>query len=193
MKVAVDVQHLYRPNHPRDQGSVYSTAFGKVTEAHVTLIYAAALHDWLLSWGAEVLSNDPARGELVGRYSERNRAAVEWGADLYLACHLNAGGGSYAAIEQMARSKVDRLSAWIGQELVAAAPEILSFKAVTLSPLERGAVCIEACACPAAIVEPFFGDYPHHQGLLAASRLVEVGQAIARGVGNWWRGDHPVA
>jgi N-acetylmuramoyl-L-alanine amidase len=194
MKVAVDVQHLYRVNHPRDQGSEYVMSDGsRLTEAHCTLIYAAALHDFLIGSGAEVLSNNPASRTLVGYYSERNRAAGLWGADLYLACHLNSGDGSYAAVEMMAAHRDDRLEAFVGLELVSGFPEILESRAVQLAHGERGAVCIEACACPAAILEPFFGDNPRQQGLMSAGRLSEVGQSIGRGVGNWWRGKPPVA
>lgn len=194
MRVALDVQHLYRPNHPRDQGSVYRLATGEtITEAHCTLLYAAAIHEWLLGYGAEVLTNDPVRGILSGYYSTRNEQASAWGSHLYLACHLNAGGGSYAAVEMMAGKRDDRLAGWIGNELVSAAPEILESRTVSLAPGERGAVCIERCACPAAIVEPFFGDNPHQQSMMAAPRLVEIGQAIGRGVGSWWRSTHPVA
>ncbi len=188
MKVAVDVQHLYRPNHPSDHGSVYTLATGlTVTEAHCTTIYAAAIHEFLASWGAEVLVNDPASGALIGYYSERNRADSLWGADLYLACHLNAGRGTYAAIEIMAAHRDDRLCEYIGGERTAAAPEIAESRPVMLGHGDRGAVCIEACACPAAIVEPFFGDNPKQQGLMSGSALAGIGRAIGRGVGNWWR------
>lgn len=194
MKVVVDVQHLYRPNHPRDQGSVYTLADGSMlTEAHCTTIYAGAIHEFLLSWGAEVLVNDPVRGLLVGYYSQRNRDAGFYGADLYLACHLNAGGGSYAAIEMMAAHRDDRLAEFIGNELTAAEPEILESHPVLLAHGDRGAICIEGCVCPAAIIEPFFGDNPRQQVLTSAARLVGVGQAVGRGVGNWWRGARPLA
>jgi N-acetylmuramoyl-L-alanine amidase len=195
MKVALDVQHLYRPNHPSDQGTVYHLANGyanssSITEAHCTLIYAGAIHEFLASWGAEVLTNDAGAGVLTGFYSQRNHAAGLWGADLYLACHLNAGGGSYAAIEMMAAHRDDRLTGFIGTELTQSVPEIRSSRAVGLGQTDRGAVCIRDCSCPAAILEPFFGDTPSQQGLMAAGRLLEVGQAIARGVGSWWRGGH---
>src|SRR6266481_4300012 len=166
LKVALDVQHLYRPNHPRDQGSVYQLASGAtITEAHCTLLYAAAIHGFLIAWGATVLSNDPVAKTLVGTYSQRNDAANLWGANLYLACHLHAGHGSYAAIEMMSARRDDRVACWIGNELVAAAPEILEYRTVSLAHLERGAVCIERCDCPALILEPFFGDNPRQQGL----------------------------
>lgn len=188
MKVALDVQHLYRPNHPHDQGSVYTLAGGfTITEAHCTNIYAGAIHEFLSSWGATVLVNDPVRGTLIGYYSQRNREASLWGADLYLACHLNAGHGTYAAIEMMAGRRDDRLCAYIGSELKATAKEITDARPVMLGHGDRGAVCIEACACPAAIVEPFFGDSPSQQPLMAGAALADIGRAIGRGVANWWR------
>jgi hypothetical protein len=138
--------------------------------------------------GAQVLTNDPVRKILTGLYWQRNRAAFSWGASLYLACHLNAGRGSYAAVEMIAARRDPRLFEWIGNELVHSVPEILSSHGVALSPGDRGVVCIGSCSQPAAIIEPFFGDNPRQQGLFASFRLIEVGQAIARGVIGWWQG-----
>jgi N-acetylmuramoyl-L-alanine amidase len=188
LKVAVDVQHLYKRDAPRDQGSLYSIlGGGKVTEAHCTTIYAGALVAALKGWGAEVLVNDPAHGVFVGSYPVRNAAALHWGARVYLACHLNAGRGSYALVEMMAPQPDDHLSTHIVNELIHSTPEILSgHRNLLRRNRDRGAICIEGFPALGLILEPFFGDNPVQQALLKAPRLLGIGQAIARGIASWW-------
>lgn len=190
LKVAVDVQHLWKPPpHDGDRGSLYTLEDGThVTEAHCTTIYAMSLCAWLTARGASVLTNNPARHVLIGFYSERCRAALHWGAHVYLACHLNAGRGSYASLESMAETPGLNLGIWIGEELRRASSLILSTRTVALKLGERGAPCVQAALppCAAVIVEPFFGDNPRQQILMTGPGLAQVGEAIATGVGNWW-------
>jgi N-acetylmuramoyl-L-alanine amidase len=191
LRVVVDVQHLYREHKPHDEGTVYVLGNGlHVTEAHAALGYAGALTAWLTGQGATVLTNDPKHAMLVGYYSARNRVANAFEAHAYLACHLNAGRGSYAALEAMTVSAGLGLADAIGLALVTPAfPAILHYKVVRLSQGMRGAACIEACAASVAalVVEPFFGDNPRHQPLLLAPELKRVGEAIGHGVASWWR------
>lgn len=188
LKVAIDVQHLYRSSHPNDRGTIYTLADrSHVSEAESALIYSAALAGWLRERGAQVLENDPVRGIFVGYYSRRNRAAAAWGAHAYLACHLNAGRGSYCLTEWMAGGRGELLGQAISVALVRNFPAILSQKSVGLHHDERGAVCIERCSpVPALIVEPFFGDNPAQQGLLEAHQLMRIGEVIGVGVSDWW-------
>lgn len=198
LKVAVDVQHLYRPSHPGDQGSVYHLPNGTtVTEAHATTIYAAGICHELQAHGVPVLTNDPARGVLVGDYWTRCRAAARWEASVYLACHLNAGGGDYAALEMMSGRYDASLCASIARELSNASSKrsargVLSWRAPLLNRGERGAVCIESFPGPAIILEPFFGDSLSADLLLAPDVLAELGKAIAEGVMVWWSARSPL-
>lgn len=189
MRVAVDVQHLYKLDHPSDRGSLYTVAGGfHVYEAQAATAYAQALCRYLQGLGASILTNNPAAGTLVGSYPARNRQAREWRADVYLACHINAGGGSYAALEYMTGSASQPLGALIGQSLLGAAPLVASYKTVPIARGQRGAVCIEGCdqVRPALIVEPFFGDNVRQQSLLAPPALAVIGVAIGRALLAWW-------
>ena len=193
LRVAVDVQHLYRNDKPNDRGSVYAIPDGahgsgqvKVTEASAATIYAGALVAYLRDLGAAVLANDPVKRVLVGDYWHRNLEAAAWHADLYLACHLNAGGGRYACIEYMGV-----------QGGVCALPAALILSAITeetkqpgrrrtLFRGDRGPVCIEGFPGRAFIVEPFFGDdIGDSQRLLAPASLARIGQAVGRGILIW--------
>jgi hypothetical protein len=196
LRVAIDVQHLYRASHPNDEGTVYTDAAGgHVTEAHLATVYAIAMADWLRARGAIVYTNDTRRGVLVGEYWTRNRQAAGWGCHAYLACHVNAGGGRYAAVEYMAGTTADRLANSVLSQLAAWNPELTGTRAVALPPGQRGAVCIESfhpdnrAATPptgAVVLEPFFGDCPQLRPLWAADRLQGIGQAIGEGVARWW-------
>lgn len=196
LAVAVDVQHLYRVGlFARDRGSRFRLANGTtVWEADAATLYAQALVAELRGRGAKVLTNNPVRGSLTGYYSARNREATTWGAQLYLACHLNAGGGSYSRIESMRKRPAATataalaLAGWIHGAL-GVLPQIRLGQTMVLNHGERGAVCIEGVGpwIPALLLEPFFGDTPKMQDLLAGSELATVGRLIGQGVAAWWR------
>lgn len=190
LRAVVDVQHLYRPSKPMDRGAVFTLMDGtKTTEASAVLIYAAALRAWLEARGARVMTNDPARGVLVGPYSRRHRAADAWDAHAYLACHLNAGGGSYCLMEHMSMAQGRVLAEAIGPKVVEAFPQISATQTRSLTDGDRGAVCIREVPgrIAAVICEPFFGDTKTHQSILAAPELSRLGEAIGAGVMEWWR------
>lgn len=193
LRVAVDVQHLYREGeHARDRGSVYTLKDGLVVvESDAVMIYAQSLAAALRELGATVWSNDPAQRLLIGPYTRRHRDAANLGANLYLACHLNAGRGSYALAEYAALGPWVRQSNRLATEVVQALDR--EFTQVTrgivrgLGNGERGAVCIRSFdRGPAVLLEPLFGDHPMHQQLLDHASLKSIGLSIARSVTTWW-------
>jgi N-acetylmuramoyl-L-alanine amidase len=195
LRVVVDVQHLYRDGrHQNDRGTVYHlTGGGAVAEADCARHYADALVVALRAMGAIAWTNDPAGARLVGPYERRQKTANELGANLYLAAHLNAGGGGYALTEFLSASPFRARAMLYGRaivtELERAFPEAVRSGTVRdLSLVDRGAVCIRAfTGGPAIILEPLFGDHPRHQWLLTLASLEALGQAIARGVAEAWR------
>lgn len=189
LRAVVDVQHLYRFNHPLDRGTEFVLANGThTTEASAAVLYAASLVAWLRTAGATVLTNDPMRQVLVGPYSRRNLSALDFGADAYLACHVNAGGGDYGLMEYMSTTTGRALADAIGPRLTAAFPPIRSVTTRALSTTDRGAVCIRLVpgGCATIICEPFFGDTPAHQGLFAAPELARLGATLGQGIADWW-------
>lgn len=188
LHVAVDVQHIYRPAKPADRGAVFTMQTGhKVTEAELATGYAQGLTMWLRARGAAVLTNDPAAGVLVGPYSSRNLEAAKASCDLYLACHINAGRGAYAAVEYMAASSSRPAADAIGLALVQDIPEIRHYNPVQLIQGQRGAVCVERfTGGPALLLEPFFGDSQLGEALMSPARLKAVGEAIGKGIAVWW-------
>jgi N-acetylmuramoyl-L-alanine amidase len=195
LKAVVDVQHIYRSGiHRWDRGTVYRLATGgKVNEADCAVHYAQTLAAQLRSWGALVWSNEPKSGILVGPYATRQIAATALGANLYLACHLNAGRGTYALVEYMDGGLGAAVGKAITSELANSLPEVDSGKVVVLEPTDRGAVCIRGfTAGPSVILEPLFGDNAVHQRLLSLAGLEMVGLGVARGVATWWRQSRPM-
>jgi hypothetical protein len=190
LRVAVDVQHLYKPvPHDHDRGTIFTLADGtKVAEAQISTLYAQALIMWLHARGAVVLPNAPSTGILIGTYTRRNLEANRWGADAYLACHVNAGNGAYCLNEYAAGTPGGALALAIGLALKDDFKELWDHRELPLVSGQRGHVCIGEFdrSRPAVIVEPFFGDNPTHQGLIPAARLVQVGEAIGEGVAKWW-------
>jgi N-acetylmuramoyl-L-alanine amidase len=190
LKVVVDTQHLFRTDHPTDRGTIYTLADGThVAEADAALAYSAALVGALRSFGAQVLTNDPHAGILIGTYPQRNRVAAAWGAQIYLACHVNAGRGSYALAEAMGYSELSTsLASRVMMTVAQNVPEVLTFTWHSLRIGDRGSVCIDRFPADGAavILEPFFGDTPGMQRLFRADRLADLGRRLALGVGGWW-------
>lgn len=190
LRVAVDVQHLYRTDRPHDQGTLYVLPdHTHITEGQAATVYAAALAGQLVEWGAETLTNDPARGILTGTYPERNRAADAWGAHVYLACHVNAGGGSYARAEAMASSPDSMaLATRVLGPLTNQVPVILAGTVAPLRRGDRGPICIDHFPLEraAVILEPFFGDNPRNADLFLGPNLQRIGCCLAAGVAWWW-------
>lgn len=203
LRVALDVQHLYKPKlrssqggtgakaHPEsDRGTRFVTAAGTVVwEAEAATTYAGACASYLRDRGAEVLTNDPVHGILTGSYGSRNRAAIAFHADVYIACHVNAGHGSYALTEFATGNPGYGLGNAIGAELWQVSERILNAKSQELKPGDRGLVCIREVPnwIAGVIVEPFFGDTLSMQPLLETPELVRIGEAIARGIVQWWQ------
>jgi len=189
LRVAVDVQHLYKSSNPLDRGAVFELPGGfHLAEAQAVTVYAQALCAWLRARGADVLTNQPAAQVMVGSYYRRIKAAEKWDAHAFLACHLDAGKGSYCLVDYVVGSAGVALATRIGSKLCDDFPEILSYKTIALSPPGRGYACINGFPNDraAVLVEPFFGDNPRQQGLLSTPKLVAVGESIGEGMARWW-------
>jgi hypothetical protein len=189
LRVAVDVQHLYKTSNPLDRGAIFDLPGGfHLSEAQAVTVYAQALCTWLMARGAAVLTNNPAGKVMVGSYYRRLKEAQKWDAHAYLACHLDAGNGSYALLGHVAGTSGSGLGTRIGWRLCEDFPEILSYKGIAMSEKTRGYVCIAGFPTDraAVLVEPFFGDNQRQQSLLSSPRLVAVGESIGEGVARWW-------
>jgi hypothetical protein len=108
--IVLDVQHQLRTGiHAHDQGA----RFGIVTEVELANRYAFAAASRLVTRGYRVYTNVPGWPprldlsvvgtlgvpKLAGSYAERAELVADMGVAVYIACHINAGGGSYSLAE----------------------------------------------------------------------------------------------
>lgn len=212
MILILDIQHTGRASKPGDMGAAYDLDGDGVTgengEREVDLVrgYAAAAvrHALALGWTVHTLES--------GEYSERHRRAAELatGPAAYLACHVNAGRGSYGLV------RPDYLSSGGGRLAEAIARELGGLGEITRARVEplypsataakaagrdastpdraawwtRGWSCIDGiyqgpAGLSGVLVEPFFIDSSGHKPLTAPEGLDRVGRALVDGVRRW--------
>lgn len=199
LRIVLDVQHAWRDSHKGDRGSIYRLPGGRtIAEVDLALAYQAGARQRLEELGAAVLVNDPAGRELVGPYSRRASRALSWGAGVYLALHVNAGGGRYtrASVRGGIRGpwpSHDRevaLATSITQAIARDNPVVHGAQITTLRLFDRGWVCVGLVSpeIPTVLVEPFFGDNDDHQLLFSPPLLARLGTTIAGAVQAWWEG-----
>lgn len=195
-KIAIDVQHSGRAfPHQGDRGARFTLPDRTHTwEAELARKYADGMLAWLLAVGQLARTNEPASGFLVGPYSRRARQAQEWGATLYLACHVNAGGGRYPLVGFVRRGDQDILPASIAARI---GTDVLGrlrseFSCLRGGELRRygyltlGGGTIRPATelgIPALLIEPFFGDELGAQRqLILGDQLANLGGVIAGAV-----------
>ncbi len=181
-RVALTIGHAGRPSKAGDRGA----AFGGREEVEVAARYVLAMDQELRRLGVECL---PLMG---GGYAEHWALADGWGADVYLNCHVNAGGGDYAAIFFDHRSaKGAALARAVAGEMTRALP--WAARDIACRPDTNGAprdgdfseafATIAGVRAVALCLEPYFLDGPRRLAFLG--QLDSVGQAVARGIAAW--------
>ena len=187
--IILDRQHRGRASKPKDAGA----AFKGYVEADLVERYIAVATQELKRLGhrVEVL--------LSGEYGSRHVEAIALAKAskercLYVACHVNAGGGRYALVEHDSRSKGGAAAAAIVAREFALrlAPEVNTGKVVALGSADRGFACIDGIyAGPAnlsaVLFEPGFIDSSQHAGLWTTAGLSRIGVALAAGCDAWGR------
>jgi N-acetylmuramoyl-L-alanine amidase len=130
-----------------------------------------------------------------GTYAERHARAVAYKADVYIAMHLNAGGGDYGVCFWDHRSESGpKLAASIAAAFGKALPELARVLARPTAPSgewTRPYPCIAGVYSGrpvACLVEPAFLDRKEHRGLFDAQGMDRVGKALADGIHAYVRG-----
>ena len=179
--VILDQQHHGKP-HTDDKGA----SFGSLVETDLTAGYIAAAQNALEAAGVEVLVLR------WGWYSERHAYVREVakavpGKCVYVACHVNAGGGSYGLVCHDYRSKAgakaaEAVGAELGKLVETVRVEAASggtwknayntIKGVFEGPGNLSGICYE----------PGFIDSDMNKHMWLADGLVRVGDALAAGI-----------
>lgn len=196
----LDRQHAGKRRSPTDPGAVYDLDGDGVTgengerEIDLTLLYGAHAVDAIHRAGDIDVELLGWPGQHPMEYRERADAAnrlarVRVGAPcLYVALHVNAGGGKGAIVEYDARSEEGALAAAALLSPLKALAQISAKGSATRALVAggRGFVCLShvydgpANLC-AALYEPGFIDSPEHADLWTSDGLNAIGNALAEG------------
>lgn len=187
MIVIFDRQHYGKPGK-NDQGAGFDLdGDGRIEtqerETQLTPLYYRPAKERLEAMGHKVVILDS------GWYSDRHKRANQIALSnpgervVYLACHVNAGGGDYAAAIYDARSAGGKRLAEAVTAQLAGLPGIRRVRAARGTPTngwKRGYATVKGIyAGPANIsgmcLEPYFIDRPEHRFLAS----VQGGKLIA--------------
>ena len=127
-------------------------------------------------------------GETCRCKAVRRSATYSIDIELYLACHLNAGGGKYSLVEycynagqltrEIAKIMADNFKSRLGTS---------EGKVIEIPQGGRGEVCIEATRPPALIMEPLFMDNDTHLHI-AVEKYDAIAMAIVGAVKSYNEG-----
>ena len=184
MLVAISIDHAGKPSRLDDRGA----AAGELQEVSLVRAYTDAIDHELRELGHQVVILSD------GEYRDRWKRADGYGADVYLACHMNACGGDYGLIVHDYRSlRGERLAEAIASEISDLGWRCRSEPG---RPDDDGQPrdedyteawnCIAGVKAVAVCVEPYFVDGPRAREV--AQRYQEIGAAIARGIDQYARG-----
>tara|TARA_R100000654_G_scaffold73709_1_gene106857 strand:- start:12287 stop:12871 length:585 start_codon:yes stop_codon:yes gene_type:complete len=190
MTVYIDVQHMGDPVKKGRMGAAFGEDINQ-TEAYYTSLYAFWMGMYLRQRGHEVINISDGqykdRHARVNYYDERNRNSDT--PSVYIACHLNAGGGSYAAQFYDSRSATGKILANLMNEGLLNLPQIQSVKSIPCHNedwTKNAFYCIKRIGYPVAICcEPLFIDHPPHKELLTVDGMKKLGEAMALGIHNF--------
>lgn len=190
MIVYLDRQHAGQIHriHSRGAEAKPTPAFGNGMEAIYTGYLSIMIEEKLLEHGVKVM---PIAD---GKYSERHNRVNEYSKkfpqdkQVYLALHLNAGGGDYASFFHMGSNGGATLASSICDKLKEASlpglVRCLPKKAAPNDWTKNAHYTIKGVKTPIALCcEPLFMDtHPH---LLTFEHLKTIGGAIASGIVAW--------
>lgn len=190
MIVFIDRQHAGKPNKPNDRGAEVTPTpeFSNGMEALYTGYLSLMIEEKLLDNGVKVLPISdgfyPDRHKRVNEYSERFKNEKQ----VYLALHLNSGGGDYASFFHMGSQQGSDLATCITDKLsYASLPGLVRClpKKCSSSDWTKNAwYTIRGVRDPIAICcEPLFMDT--HRDLLNLESLRVIANAIAAGIIYW--------
>lgn len=195
MIIFLDRQHSGKPGRPRDLGAgVDVDGDGEIEieemEAINTARYLLAAEIALRKYGYTVIpladGSYSARHERANSYHSRDEPAI------YVAAHLNAGGGNYGSFFYDFRSAGgEKLAQCIKNSMKLHLSEIRSWRTIPAEPgnwTKNAYYTIRGVRAVAVCAEPLFIDYPPHTHLLSEDGMARVGAALAHGIHSYIRG-----
>lgn len=195
MIVFIDRQHAGKPSKIDDRGAAVDiNGDGDITsdeqEAHWTGYISLVLEQRLLEMGHKVISISD------GRYSDRHARVNKYASlydepMVYLAMHLNAGGGSYGSFFYDCRSSAGlELAQHLCAGMRSTVKTIRDFKTIECKPdnwTKNAYYTIKGVGKPVSICcEPIFMDT--HMDMLNAFGAAQIALGMAHGLNKWSQG-----
>lgn len=188
--IVLDRQHVGKPgqNDMGAWGDFDKDAKTEVQEleAILTGFYGLYCEVRLRELGHNVISLSD------GFYSERHKRACLYGADAYIALHLNAGKGEYSSCFYDYRSTkgkllADSIATEFKKKLPVSDALVRETKPDGQFPRPWGCINGVFSGKPVAcLVEPLFIDnFKHQQFLSSESNIHMLGCTLAEGIHNW--------
>lgn len=192
MTIYIDVQHMGDPIKKGRMGAAFGDQISQ-TEAFYTSLYAFWMGMRLRELGHEVINMSDgtykARHARVNAYEERNEGGPP---SVYIACHLNAGAGSYCAMFYHHQSSNGRALSKSINAKIEERTDITTAKAIPSNNedwTKNAFYCIKGVGRPIAIcAEPLFIDNRNHQRLLNVEGMHAIGFAMADGIHEFLEG-----
>jgi len=191
MIVFIDRQHAGQINKLKTRGATYDVDGDGVLdrEALITGEIAIKLEKILLLLGIDVMPISD------GKYSERHQRVNEYAAmypnrkTIYLAMHLNAGGGSYGAFfHHYASASGEKLAKQMCAEMIGN-DIVKTCKAIEARPndwTKNAFYTIKGVGRPVALCcEPLFMDNDEHAKMLNNDGIHAIATAMATGILKW--------
>ncbi len=185
--VVLDFQHINKPNRPKDRGASYpghiDSKIKAFNEVDIVIEYMNKMRIGLEKSGHKVVFG------LSGFYGQRHTQVNDMfpGANLYIAGHINAGGGSYARVEvdYRAGSSTRRIAGLVSDNFAKKLPVSRS-EVTTLRKTSRGFSCINGVRCSAILLEPLFIDYKSHREFMSKqSGTKAIADSVIEAVNVW--------
>lgn len=180
--VVLDRHHRGKPLSLRDWGAGSPVGFTHTEGYHTGILMVeadAALS--ALGWDVICITD--------GRYDDRHRRVNGYRADVYVALHMNAGGGDYSAAFYDHRTRKGQGDALAGAISRATQEEIgVEGRAISAKPgdwTRNAYATIDGVSCPAVCWEPLFLDNPNHQCYLGPWGISLLANALAKGITNY--------
>ena len=181
--IILDVQHIGKPKAKQDFGA-YNLS---LSEGFLTLDYATQVYRRLLN------DNIPTILMTHGNYADRQAFANKMNADpridcninLYVACHMNAGGGNYSLALV---KKYDDTSVDIARTILDSIADRYHCRTYVryMDESDRGYTCIKHCKMSSLILEPLFIDYKSHIEILE-NDLQGLALSIYEGIAKFYK------
>lgn len=174
MIAVLSIDHHGKPHRIEDRGAIGHKG---ISEVDITSRYAWVAERELRKSGCKVVVVSS------GRYLDRWLWADSIGADCYVACHANAGGGSRGEVYHDYRTRVEKgidLSRNVAKGLDDRVPWHVEVKSAGQG--DRAFKVIEGVQAAAIVYEPCFVDDPRGSVLEYCRAM---GRGLAEGIITW--------